>query len=158
MLSKTLVMIITLLVVLLFANFVTIIVSRSLLQALKRSTYSIQHDISNESQDSATQQSKKNSIFCIILTTPERLKTRGLTVLYVWVSKCSNYRFVTMTPSYLSHPDNSSTLKKSPFNLLHPRGLLRDNYWELTNKVYYAFRDIYEEFGDQYDWYLKADG
>ena len=101
---------------------------------------------------------KKNLIFCIILTTPERLKTRGLTVLYVWVSKCSNYRFVTMTPSYLSHPDNSSTLKKSPFNLLHPRGLLRDNYWELTNKVYYAFRDIYEEFGDQYDWYLKADG
>jgi hypothetical protein len=115
-------------------------------------------DNSLDDIESRLSTTKKNLIFCIILTTPQRLRTRAMTVLYVWASKCSNYKFVTFTPERLSHPDNSTILKDSPFNILHPKGLLRENYTELTDKVYYAFRDIYEEFGDTYDWYLKADG
>jgi hypothetical protein len=97
-------------------------------------------------------------IFCMILTEPESLKTRALTVLYIWASKCTNYKFVSLTPDYLSHPDNQTLLRKSPLNLLHPKGLLRQNYTELTSKVFYAFRDVSEEFGDEYDWFVKADG
>jgi hypothetical protein len=63
-----------------------------------------------------------------------------------------------MTPAHLAYPENETILKESPFNLLHPKGLQRENYTELTDKVFSAFRDIYEEVGDSFDWYLKADG
>jgi hypothetical protein len=101
---------------------------------------------------------KNKQLFCIILTKPENLATRAFAALYVWARKCSDYRFVTIPPDYLSHPDNQTLFKKSSFNLLHPRGLVNESYDELTKKVLYAFRDVYEEVGDQYDWYLKADG
>jgi hypothetical protein len=103
-------------------------------------------------------ENNNNNIFCIILTKPDNLRTKALTTLYVWATKCSNYKFVSVKPDYLSHPDNETILRDSPFNLLHPKGLVRENYTELTDKVFYAFRDIYEEFGNQYDWYMKADG
>jgi hypothetical protein len=101
---------------------------------------------------------KQPKIFCIVLTKPDRLRTNALTVLYIWALKCTNYRFVSLTPEYLSHKDNRTILRRSPLNLLQPKDLFKENYTESTSKVFHAFRDIYEEFGDYYDWYLKADG
>jgi hypothetical protein len=103
-------------------------------------------------------QTSKNRIFCMILTKPDNFPTRALTTLSVWASKCSDYRFVSVTPAHLTHPDNASIVKNSIFRLLHPKGLTRENYTELSTKVFYTIRDVYEEVGDSYDWYFKADG
>jgi hypothetical protein len=101
---------------------------------------------------------KNNRIFCMILTKPDNFKTRALVTLYVWVSKCSDYRYISVTPEHLVRPDNKTFVDNSEFKLLHPNGLITENYYDLTRKIFYAFRDIYEEVQDKYDWYLKADG
>ena len=43
-----------------------------------------------------------------------------------------------------------------PFPMLQPRGLIREEYTKLTDKIYTTFIDIHERYND-YDWYLKAD-
>jgi hypothetical protein len=91
------------------------------------------------------QTAKKNQIFCMILTKPDNLRTKALVTLYVWVSKCSDYRYDSVTPEYIAQPENKTFAENSIFKLLHPKGLIRENYTELTKKVLYAFRDVYEQ-------------
>ena len=44
-----------------------------------------------------------------------------------------------------------------PLNVLHPSGLVVDEYMRLTHKVFYSIREIYLKHVGKYDWYLKAD-
>jgi hypothetical protein len=88
----------------------------------------------------------------MILTKPDNFKTRALVTLYVWVSKCSDYRYISVTPEHLLHPENKTVVDNSEFKLLHPSGWIKENYYNLTRKIFYAFRDIYEEVQDKYDW------
>jgi hypothetical protein len=44
-----------------------------------------------------------------------------------------------------------------PLNWHQPEELQTENYWKLTDKILLMFRDVYVEFGDKYDFYLKID-
>ena len=107
-------------------------------------------------------QSPNFSIFCIILTTPNNLKQKSLVVLSVWASKlCSNYRFISLIPATAKTEFNRRNLSNSsigePFNVMEPSNLTEEKYEKLTDKVFGAFIEIYKEFGDNYEWYLKID-
>jgi hypothetical protein len=100
-----------------------------------------------------------HKIFCIIITAPQKFKdNRPLTVLNVWARKCDNYRFITVIPN-ISNVETNKIYKTreigSPLNLMQPRELVSENYHELTDKVFGAFKRIDHEFGN-YDWYLKG--
>jgi hypothetical protein len=97
----------------------------------------------------------------MILTKPDNFQTRALVTLYVWVSRCSDYRYVSVIPEYISADETNTKadpgqtkeiLENSVFRLLHPKGLLQENYSDLTRKVVYTFRDVYEQVGDSFDW------
>lgn len=96
-------------------------------------------------------------IFCIVLTAPKNFH-KLTAILSIWVSKCTNYRLISMFKANETIKSNSTRkFIGEPINLLQPPGLQRENYSELTDKVYNAVRDVYLEFGEQYDWYLKVD-
>ncbi len=45
----------------------------------------------NESYKTLNRLMVYKTLFCIVLSTPERLKVRIATILSIWLSKCSNY-------------------------------------------------------------------
>lgn len=67
-------------------------------------------------------------LYCMILTTQERLKTRMTTITSTWATKaCSKYRFVLklsdVVKRRLTNATNSKDLTSESFNLLEPKGL-----------------------------------
>jgi hypothetical protein len=42
-----------------------------------------------------------------------------------------------------------------PWNVMQPKGFLKENYWKLTDKVFHSFQQIHNDF-EEYDWYLKG--
>jgi glycoprotein-N-acetylgalactosamine 3-beta-galactosyltransferase len=58
----------------------------------------------------------------------------------------------------------TSAVKKSfntigePLNWYQPEELEHEDYYKLTDKIFWSFRDLYKEHGDDlYDFYLKID-
>ncbi len=91
----------------------------------------------------------KPKLFCIILTSKNSIETRGKAVLLTWAKKCETFKFVIKT--------DPNTIKEIPTeNILNPKELLVDVYQKLTDKVYYTFKQIYNEY-EPHDWYLKSD-
>ena len=88
------------------------------------------------------------SIFCIILTSENNVKTKAETVYKAWARKCDNYTFVIKR--------NGSATLDSTLNILEPPGLVADTYDKLTDKVLLTIKYLHESV-KQYDWYLKAD-
>jgi hypothetical protein len=128
-----------------------------------------------ENQEGLSFENKSNRLFCIILSTAEAQKTtKPLTILTSWAIKCDNYKFVTLFDSNLTlsklrikniHSNDTYNFSTSeyeneigsPLNLIQPTGLVEDAYNKLTLKVMLAFREIYTRYGNDYDWWLKAD-
>jgi hypothetical protein len=102
-------------------------------------------------------------IFCMILTTPYSFKSgRMLAQLSTWVTRCSNYRFVSVLPDSVKADLKSKGLLVNqvpePLNLYQPHGWEHETYMQLTLKVFTIFLDVYKEFNtEDYDFYLKAD-
>lgn len=132
----------------------------------------------NSSSNISTNESKielnKGRLFCLLLATPNSFKSTVLTVLNAWVYKCDDYRFVSKLPlSLQANPSLNEILNNTnqsvemsgllgneigePMNIMHPRGLVQDEYLKLPIKVYHALREIYAKHGGSFDWYLKAD-
>ena len=88
------------------------------------------------------------TIFCIILTSENNIKTKAETVYKAWARKCDNYTFVIKR--------NGSATLDSTLNILEPPGLVADTYDKLTDKVLLTIKYLHESV-KQYDWYLKAD-
>jgi hypothetical protein len=42
-------------------------------------------------------------------------------------------------------------------NWYQPKELYREDYFRLTDKVLWSFRDVFKQYADQYDYYLKID-
>ncbi|RNA23178.1 glyco -N-acetylgalactosamine 3-beta-galactosyltransferase 1-like [Brachionus plicatilis] len=100
------------------------------------------------------------SIFCLIKTHPENIKSnKALTVYNVWARKCDNYRFVTLLPKELL-PKNINTNETfevfDKFYMIQPKGLKTETHARLTLKVYYAMLYVYQRF-PKYDWYYIVD-
>lgn len=103
-------------------------------------------------------QVKKNpTLFCMILTTPKSFeKLRAQATLNIWAHKCDNFKFISLTTNEIKQVQNQSGLKEMNYFIMHPRELVEDKYGKLTQKVFFAIKQIYSDFGT-YDWYLKAD-
>lgn len=100
-------------------------------------------------------------IFCIILTTKDKLNTRAKIIHDTWSSKCDNHSFIAKIPSFNSTlrsnlRDRQEIKYKDLFNVLKPKNFIMDRYTALTTKVLTSFMDVYEHHPN-YDWYLKAD-
>ena len=96
-------------------------------------------------------------IFCIILTTENKLKDKARLAYEVWASKCDNHTFISTIPSVKPQVIDRIEIKyENLFNLLKPKNFYKDNYWKLTDKVHAAIGDVYVN-QKNYDWYLKAD-
>jgi hypothetical protein len=98
-------------------------------------------------------------IFCIIFTAPKKFgEQRPFTVLNIWATKCDNYRFVTVMPNGTNYTRTKSDSLEigEPLNIMQPRGFVKENYWKLTSKVFMTFKQLNDEYGSEYDWFLKG--
>lgn len=106
----------------------------------------------------------KNGIFCLVKTTPGSLaNNKTLTTYNIWVSKCEDYRFVTVIPDeFKNEKYNFSTTFsvhseiRKPFRVLQPQGLITEKYGNLTDKVFSAVEYIYKHI-KHYEWYYISD-
>ena len=95
-------------------------------------------------------------IFCIITTSNRYLDSRAKIAYQSWVRKCNNHRFITFLRNGISKKQSYDFQYDNSFFILKPADLINDSYSKLTDKVFLAFKDIYNKFPN-YDWYLKAD-
>jgi glycoprotein-N-acetylgalactosamine 3-beta-galactosyltransferase len=105
-------------------------------------------------------QQKSFKLFCIITTHQSKLDTKCKTSYDTWVKECDDYVYLTMIPN--NTKSNLFEIKYGidKINLLQPPGFTNDNYRRLTDKVYSAFKYIYNRNNatkTSYDWYFKAD-
>jgi glycoprotein-N-acetylgalactosamine 3-beta-galactosyltransferase len=91
-------------------------------------------------------------IFCMILIKNKDINLKARVIYESWASLCDNYQFV----SFVSNANNQSELNYNGINVLNPPGLDQDTYDDLSEKVLYSFKYIYEKHHN-YDWYLKVD-
>lgn len=96
------------------------------------------------------------------MTSQANLIDKGRPVVNSWAKKCDNYKLVTL----LNNTNETTTIGNNNRNVtrpseigdvLQPPELIIDTYEKLTDKVYLTFKYLYSRYGDQYDWYLKAD-
>lgn len=85
---------------------------------------------------------EKVKILCIVLTHPQNHKTKAIHVKNTWGQKCNKLLFVS------SKPDESLEI----ISYSGPES--RDALW---NKTKTGFKFAYENYIDEFDWFLKAD-
>ena len=102
---------------------------------------------------------RAKTLFCIILTDPKDFFKKSPTVYHTWAQQCDNFKFVSMIPNILYNEglnsDESIELDQ-PYPILQPKGLIKEDYKKLTDKMYLTFMDLNERYNN-YDWYIKAD-
>lgn len=109
-----------------------------------------------------TSKFKHLKIFCIILTKDDEFSYPLQKLVYeIWANKCTDYRFIMTIPKHLNLDSRASIESGIEFEIdnlkyLHPPGFKNDTYLNLSEKVFMAFKYIYNKYKD-FDWYLKAD-
>ena len=93
-------------------------------------------------------------ILCLILTSPKYFLTRTKAVNETWAPRCNRYFFVTEYP-----PNNISSQEFNFTNHIPilPLKNLTTGYDHLTQKVTLAFLYAYENYFNDFDWFVKAD-
>ena len=103
---------------------------------------------------------RTNSVFCLILTKPEYIETRALSVYRTWARHCDEHRFITLVPTNQSLEllDLSLNVQGYQLSILKPSGFTAETYEQLTDKVFRALTDLHRMHSNtSFDWYLKAD-
>ncbi len=93
-------------------------------------------------------------------------------VYKAWVHACDNYLFVTSLSNEtifryynLTHPKQMAhSLKYTGLEIVtsnglqvfHPPNQQVEMYDKLTDKVYLAFRHVFDVYIDDFDWFLKG--
>ena len=103
---------------------------------------------------------KKKTLFCFILAQPDNFFHRTSVVWKTWAKECDDFRFISIIPKlYLEHSvkkPHGSIETSFPFPLLQPANFDKEDYKQLTSKIYLTLIELYKSYND-YDWYLKAD-
>lgn len=90
----------------------------------------------------ANELSSKVRILCWIMTTPENLEKKAAAVKNTWAKRCNKALFFSS--------ETNASFPTIGLNTTEGRQ-------HLTAKTVQAFRYCYEHYGDQFDWFLKAD-
>jgi len=84
-------------------------------------------------------------IYCFILTSPQYFDTRARAVNLTWAPRCDKFSFIS------EYSNDTKGLPIAPIpNLLSGRQ-------HLTQKTTLALHYLYENFLNDYDWFVKAD-
>jgi hypothetical protein len=90
------------------------------------------------------------------------LESRAELVYDAWAKECDGLKFITVLPHNMNNK-SSSGLVRSEFlynnklPLLQPARLYQEIYKNLTEKVFATVIDIYRNYVNEYDFFLKAD-
>ena len=87
---------------------------------------------------------QKVKVLCFVMTTPTNIKTRAIYVKKTWAKRCNKMVF-------LSSADDAD-LPAIRLNVTGPEAK-----YVLTEKTLLAFQYIYDNYFNDYDWFLKAD-
>jgi glycoprotein-N-acetylgalactosamine 3-beta-galactosyltransferase len=103
-------------------------------------------------------------LFCIILTKPDSLHTKAKAAYDTWATECDDHRFLTAIPTeYFNTTKQQSdggsreVQLGNGMKLLQAAGFQIESYQNLTDKMYRSFIDISKRFGNDFDFFLKAD-
>lgn len=94
-------------------------------------------------------------IYCMIIINKENVKEKGKLIYESWASLCDSYQFISLISDDIK-TKNQSEIDLNGIKVVQPPGLDQDTYDSLTEKVFYAFKYVYEKYNN-YDWYLKVD-
>ena len=84
-------------------------------------------------------------IYCLILTGVRYLETRAIAVNQTWAPRCDGYSFIC------EYTNDTKGIPIAPIANITP------GYKHLTQKSTLAFLYVYENFLNDYDWFVKAD-
>jgi hypothetical protein len=93
-------------------------------------------------------------ILCLILTSPKNFLTRTQAINDTWAPRCDRYFFIT------EYPKNNMTSEELRFTKQVPIAPIKDiipGYEHLTQKSVLAFLFAYENYFNDFDWFVKAD-
>jgi glycoprotein-N-acetylgalactosamine 3-beta-galactosyltransferase len=103
---------------------------------------------------------KKKTLFCFILAQPENFFHKTSVVWKTWAKECDDFRFISIIPKLFLDQSikkpHGSIETNFPFPVLQPANFDKENYQQLTTKIYLTLIELYRSYND-YDWYLKAD-
>jgi hypothetical protein len=93
-------------------------------------------------------------VLCLILTTPKNFLTRAKAVNDTWAPRCNRYFFVTEQAQETLTPEQLIFTKQVP---IAPIKNITGGYDHLTQKSTLAFFFAYENYLNDFDWFVKAD-
>jgi hypothetical protein len=93
-------------------------------------------------------------VLCLILTSPKNFLTRTKAVHETWAPRCDRYFFIT--------ENLQSNITSKEFNIqkqipIAPIKNITAGYDHLTQKSTLAFLFAYENYFNDFDWFVKAD-
>lgn len=83
-------------------------------------------------------------ILCMVLTCPDNVEDLARSVYETWGRRCSHLLFV-------------SSEHYQPLGVVQVVDPSNGGYEDLWNKTREGFRHVWENFGQDFDWFLKAD-
>ena len=93
-------------------------------------------------------------VCCLILTSPKNFLTRAKAINETWAPRCDRYFFITEYPRETMTSEQINFAQQIP---IAPINNIKVGYYHLTQKSTLAFLFAYENYFNDYDWFLKAD-
>ncbi|CAM4785865.1 unnamed protein product [Rotaria magnacalcarata] len=93
-------------------------------------------------------------IFCLILTSPNSFLSRTKAINETWAPRCDQYFFITEYPRETMTPEQIQFAEQIP---IAPIKNITAGYDHLTQKSTLAFLFAYENYFNDFDWFIKAD-
>ncbi|XP_075231193.1 glycoprotein-N-acetylgalactosamine 3-beta-galactosyltransferase 1-like [Lycorma delicatula] len=104
----------------------------------------------NNVKVSAIETSENVKVLCAVLTTPSNLNVKGKAVMDTWGKRCNKLLF-------MSSPENGTTINKNTSNMPVVELSVEEGHEMLWGKTKATFTYIYDNYLDDYQWFLKAD-
>ncbi|CAF1140956.1 unnamed protein product [Rotaria sordida] len=93
-------------------------------------------------------------ICCLILTTPKYFLTRVKALNETWAPRCDRYFFITEYDRTTMTPEQIKFSEQIP---IAPIKNIKAGYYHLTQKSNLAFLFAYENYLNDFEWFIKAD-